>query len=409
LRFAGNLQDLHPFLRQSPFFFSQRSLLYLLFFTKMHFTKSTLFSLALLATTQLVAGHSAIVSATGDQGGQGSAIGIDSSTPRDGTRRRPFQQDSTRFRNEGAEQCGETLAGGTNDVQTGTAQVLAENGGTLPQVSPGGQVTMTLHQVNADGAGPYTCMIDATGTGTQWTPIQVTQNIEGSARGRNRETSASDLPLTAAIPAGQTCTGTVAGQANVCMVRCQNPARAGPFGGCVPVQLAAGNETAAAAPAAANNQAANAAAPAANNQAANAAGNAAGNANTANAANAATGNANTANTATGNANTGAGNANTGASNANAANTATGNTAAGNANTANTATGNAATGNRVNNAGTGKAKGKGNGNAGGATPALTNDEEEEEINTRDVTPALTNDEEEEELALLGRLVAKGFKA
>lgn len=48
-----------------------------------------------------------------------------------------------------------------------------------------------------------------------------------------------DLPLTAAIPAGQTCTGTVAGQANVCMVRCENPARAGPFGGCVPVQMAA--------------------------------------------------------------------------------------------------------------------------------------------------------------------------
>lgn len=32
------------------------------------------------------------------------------------------------------------------------------------------------------------------------------------------------------------CTGNVAGQENVCMVRCQNPE--GPFGGCVPVQLA---------------------------------------------------------------------------------------------------------------------------------------------------------------------------
>ena len=80
-------------------------------------------------------------------------------------------------------------------------------------------------------------MIDATGTGTQWTPIQVTTNVEGSARGRNNDNSQTDLPLNVAIPADQTCTGTVAGQSNVCMVRCQNPARAGPFGGCVPVQM----------------------------------------------------------------------------------------------------------------------------------------------------------------------------
>jgi len=79
---------------------------------------------------------------------------VDPSTPRDGTRRNPFQQDSTRFRNEGAEECGETLGGGTNNVQTGTAEVMAQNGGTLPQVSPGGQISMTLHQVNAEYVFP---------------------------------------------------------------------------------------------------------------------------------------------------------------------------------------------------------------------------------------------------------------
>lgn len=52
--------------------------------------------------------------------------------------------------------------------------------------------------------------------------------------------------MVAQIPANQACTGTVAGQENVCMVRCQNDAGAGPFGGVVPVQLAgAGNGTAA--------------------------------------------------------------------------------------------------------------------------------------------------------------------
>ncbi|KAF2659764.1 hypothetical protein K491DRAFT_688870 [Lophiostoma macrostomum CBS 122681] len=204
----------------------------------MYFTKSTILSFGLLATSQLVAGHSAITAATGDQGGQGSAIGVDPNTPRDGTKRNPFQQDATRFKGDAAATCGETLGGGTNDIQAGTAMVMQLNGPTLPQVSAGGQINMTLHQVNGDGAGPYTCMIDATGTGTNWQPMQVTQNVAGNAQGRNNDNAKTDLPLAAAIPAGQTCTGTVAGQSNVCMVRCQNPARAGPFGGCVPVQMA---------------------------------------------------------------------------------------------------------------------------------------------------------------------------
>ncbi|KAH8722586.1 hypothetical protein GQ44DRAFT_729462 [Phaeosphaeriaceae sp. PMI808] len=214
----------------------------------MYFSKTSVVSFSLLASSSLVAGHGAIIGATGNAGGQGSAIGVDPTTPRDGTGRNPFQQDSTRFRGDAAATCGETLGGGDNAIEAGTAKVMQLNGATLPQVTPGGQIMMTVHQVNSDGAGPYKCMIDATGTGTNWQPITVTQNLEGSDRGRNRATQMQDLPLTASIPAGMACTGTVAGQANVCMVRCENPARAGPFGGCVPVQMAA---AAAAAPAAA--------------------------------------------------------------------------------------------------------------------------------------------------------------
>jgi hypothetical protein len=90
-------------------------------------------------------------------------------------------------------------------------------------------------------------MINADGTAVDWTNIQVTQQVPGE-RGNNRDGKETPHPLTAAIPEGQECTGTVAGQDNVCLVRCQNPARAGPFGGVVPVQMvAAGNATAAAA------------------------------------------------------------------------------------------------------------------------------------------------------------------
>lgn len=204
----------------------------------MYFAKSSVVSFSLLASSSLVAGHGAIIKAVGNAGGQGSAIGVDPNTPRDGTTRNPFQQDSTRFRGASAATCGETLGGGANQIDAGTAKVMQLNGPTLPQVTAGGQIMMTVHQVNSDGAGPYTCMIDATGTGTNWQPITVTQNLEGNNRGRNRATQMQDLPLTASIPAGMTCTGTVAGQSNVCMVRCENPARAGPFGGCVPVQMA---------------------------------------------------------------------------------------------------------------------------------------------------------------------------
>jgi hypothetical protein len=127
--------------------------------------------LGLLAITDFVAGHGCIIAATGDAGGNGTALGIDPSTPRDGTKKKPFEQDTTRFAGAQADTFGETAEGGNNDPETGTTAILAQNGGVLPQVSPGGEVEMTLHQVNADGAGPYTCMINADGTGTTWTQV----------------------------------------------------------------------------------------------------------------------------------------------------------------------------------------------------------------------------------------------
>ncbi|KPM46310.1 hypothetical protein AK830_g130 [Neonectria ditissima] len=207
------------------------------------------FCYTVLLAGRLVLSHSVITNAVGDAGGSGMALGVDTSTPRDGTRRRPFQQDATRFRGDAEDTVGETIGAGDNDLESGTSAILAETGDDLPQITAGGELTMTLHQVNSDGAGPYTCMINDDGTAASWTEIAVTQNVEGNERGRNRDGEAQDFPLTAAIPADQACTGSVAGQEGVCLVRCQNPARAGPFGGVVPVQMAGagaggGNDTA---------------------------------------------------------------------------------------------------------------------------------------------------------------------
>lgn len=115
----------------------------------------SIFAIGLLATADIVAGHAAIIGATGDAGGQGMALGIDSSTPRDGTRRDPFQADSTRFKGEAADTFGETVGAGTNNLETGTKAMMAETGTMLPQISAGGSVDMTLHQVNGDGGGEY--------------------------------------------------------------------------------------------------------------------------------------------------------------------------------------------------------------------------------------------------------------
>ena len=204
--------------------------------------KTTLFY-TLMAAAQGVAGHSVITNAVGDSGGSGMALGVDTSTPRDGTRRRPFQQDATRFRGASKKTVGETVGAGDNDVESGTASILEETGDKLPQVTPGGELKMTLHQVNADGAGPYTCMINNDGAATQWTEIPVKQNVAGNALGLNRQGQAQDHPLTASIPDDQKCTGNVAGEDNVCLVRCQNGALAGPFGGVVPVQMVGGGNS----------------------------------------------------------------------------------------------------------------------------------------------------------------------
>ncbi|KAH8879463.1 hypothetical protein GQ53DRAFT_738740 [Thozetella sp. PMI_491] len=198
---------------------------------------SSIKSIVTLSLISLVAGHGAIIKAVGDAGGEGMALGIDTTTPRDGTRRDPFQQDSTRFKGDQAATFGETLGKGDNQLETGTKAIMAETGQQLPQVSQGGEINMTLHQVNADGGGPYTCMINSDGTGADWADIKVTTTPPGT-NSNNRDGAKTDFPLKAAIPADQACTGTVAGQSNVCLVRCQNAARAGPFGGVVPVQMA---------------------------------------------------------------------------------------------------------------------------------------------------------------------------
>ncbi|EJC99890.1 uncharacterized protein FOMMEDRAFT_93383 [Fomitiporia mediterranea MF3/22] len=185
----------------------------------------------LLALALHAHAHGVLTAVTGANGVSGQGFGVIASTPRDGTKRNPFQQDTSIIRdkeiqNGDAGACGRTLAGGNNDV---ASQLSAAVSAGLPSASADGTVTMTLHQVNGDGAGPYTCEVSTDATGTSFAAMTVTTNVPGKNSRSNAK--ATDFALVAQMPAGATCTGGANGDA--CLVRCRNAARAGPFGGCV--------------------------------------------------------------------------------------------------------------------------------------------------------------------------------
>lgn len=210
-----------------------------------------------LAASPLVAAHGKIAVATGDAGGNGTALGIQGAVIPGPGKNKVTEPDTTVFKGDAADACGRTNGQGDNDIEAGTKQAMVQSGSTLPQITPGGSVSGTLHIVTSDGAGPYKAMINADGTGQTWTQAEVVTQVPGT-KGNIKKTEKrfwaralqavgimkratninEDYPFKVAIPAGQTCTGTIAGQANTCIVKLVNPSNAGPFGGCIPVQMA---------------------------------------------------------------------------------------------------------------------------------------------------------------------------
>lgn len=140
------------------------------------------------------------------------------------------------------------------------ASVMAQSGNVLPQVSSsGGSISGIVHIVTTDGAGPYTAIVDPTATssfsnGTNMTITKQVPGKKGNIAAPNERrffprmlvkmgllkraaNVNEDYPFAATIPAGTTCTGTVANQTNLCLVKIVNPSGAGPFGGVVAVQM----------------------------------------------------------------------------------------------------------------------------------------------------------------------------
>ncbi|KAI5807573.1 hypothetical protein DFH27DRAFT_479298 [Peziza echinospora] len=171
----------------------------------------------------LVDAHGLITAASGNIGGKGTGLGVD---PKINHQTSSSQADTTVFGN-GAQGCGRTQQQGTLNVPALVNALTA-----LPIVTPGGTLTMTLHQINGDGAGPYSCTLDTSGAGTAFNANQKLEVVT-QVPGNNGISNAAktDFPLVVKMPAAMACAGTAgAGKvAGVCVVKCQS---ARGFGGC---------------------------------------------------------------------------------------------------------------------------------------------------------------------------------
>lgn len=96
-------------------------------------------------------------------------------------------------------QCGRTLQAGNIDVGATTEDALAAN--QVTQVTKGSKVQVTIRQVNATGAGPYTCDMDLTGN-TAGTTGQINVTTTESKADKN-----GDITLQVAMPSDMACIG----------------------------------------------------------------------------------------------------------------------------------------------------------------------------------------------------------
>ncbi|KAJ3878346.1 hypothetical protein F5051DRAFT_439792 [Lentinula edodes] len=206
----------------------------------------------LVATSMLTFayGHAVITAVAGDNGVSTSGFGVttDGSVPRNGTTEQPFQLDTPVLKNLVDDPCGATLLGGSIGMTSSLATAITQGGGNLPSLAADNSISFTLHQVNADGGGPFSAMVNTDATGQTWTSALITQQPPGA----NGLLSGGpvDSQVTAALPAGTTCTGTSADGSisNICLIRISNGGTgneaaslasfangAGPFGGCFAV------------------------------------------------------------------------------------------------------------------------------------------------------------------------------
>jgi len=171
LSFFKGLSSIRPGAARILFFVSFRNM----------YTPTAL--LALVALISSVHSHGVILQAVGDTGASQGFL-VDQALARNCTTISPCQQDATIIRDSEITQnivnsCGRTEIAGNIDVGEQTENELAV--GRMTTVTRGSVMAVTIHQVNADGAGPYECDLDETSNAaTNFVKLQVANNIPGS-------------------------------------------------------------------------------------------------------------------------------------------------------------------------------------------------------------------------------------
>jgi hypothetical protein len=114
----------------------------------------------------------------------------------------PCQQDATIIRDAEisanvVNECGRTELSGNIDIGENTENAIAA--GAVTQVKAGTRMTVTIHQVNADGAGPFACdLVSAGNNGIITANLSIENNVPG-ANGFS-QAKAQDFNMTVIMP-----------------------------------------------------------------------------------------------------------------------------------------------------------------------------------------------------------------
>ncbi|KAH9926268.1 uncharacterized protein BXZ73DRAFT_102951 [Epithele typhae] len=194
--------------------------------------------------------HGFVQDVAGANGISGVSLGVtfNGEVPRDGTTEQPFQIDTPVMKDLVGNPCGTTLLSGSLDINAEMAKISAAFGG-LPSIPSNGSLSFTVHQVNADGGGPFTAELNTDATAKTFTALTVSLQPPGVNGVLHNGPANSTMVVE--IPAGTKCTGGTDGA--TCLIRLNNGGTtasvangAGPFGGCLAVtqSTAAANSTA---------------------------------------------------------------------------------------------------------------------------------------------------------------------
>ncbi|EGX44789.1 hypothetical protein AOL_s00185g3 [Orbilia oligospora ATCC 24927] len=131
-------------------------------------------------------------------------------------------------------------------IQTAHETKKQADDGSMAVVSADGTgiLEMRFFQINEDGAGPFRCRVDTNGNGTYegWEPderflLQAKPNDKGRSHSFHKPTVGQVLHVKWRVPRGQVCDGKSGKYTGVCILRCENFAKNGPFGGCIPFRV----------------------------------------------------------------------------------------------------------------------------------------------------------------------------